>query len=462
MRIHTQLCGILAAGCALGVALTPPAVAVTDEEFETLKKAVQQLDQKVQKLEQVHEQDQQTHQQDQQKIQQLQQQLEQTHDIATNAVQKAEAAAQVQPVAPIPPGPPATHNFTMAGDAEVLFGRIPGQHSAFALADFAPIFLFRANDNILFEAGFDFTLANGPGPTPNTSSGTQFNFDLSFATIDYLLNDYVTVVAGEMLLPLGTYTERSAGWLNKFPDNPLPRSLLPNDGLGVQLRGSIPVGYSGSMFTYALYGGNGPSSVDGSGNSSMLDLGGNVGILNNSLYGSTTTWGSLGNLNSDPSGGGRLAFFYPLKPHYDFELGLSGQTGEWNNNGNQWSALVVDAALHVSPYVEVKGEYINTWVGTTDLGTIRPNGWWIQAGYKFSGLNLDLPMINNLEFVGRYDTTADALAPRTTVDRYTVGFVYYFSNTLLLEGDYEWLHGTGPGAFMVPANEILVQLSYGF
>jgi hypothetical protein len=463
MKIQTCFLGIVVTGCVLGVAFTPPAAAVTDEDFDALKKAVQQLGEKVQKLEQVHEQDQQLHQQDVQKIQQLQQQLEQTHEIATNAVQKAEAAAEVQPVAPIAPGPPARHNFTLAGDAEVLFGRIPNQSSAFALADFAPIFLFRANDNILFEAGFDFTLSNGAGPTPNTSSGTQFNFDLSFATIDYLINDYVTLVAGEMLLPLGTYTERSAGWLNKLPDNPLPRGLLPNDGLGAQLRGSLPLGYSGPMFTYSVYGVNGPSSIDGSGNSSMLDLNGNVGILNNSLYGSTTTWGSLGNLNSNPSGGGRIAVFYPFKPHYDIEIGLSGQSGEWNNSANGlWSAFVVDAALHVSPYLEVKGEYINTWVDTTDLGTIRPNGWWIQAGYKLSGLNLDFPFISNVELVGRYDTTKDAFAPSSTIDRYTAGFVYYFSNTLLLEGDYEWLHGTGPTANQVPSNEILVQLSYGF
>jgi hypothetical protein len=462
MRIHTQIFGIIAAACMLGLALTPPAAAVTDEDFEALKKAVQQLGEKVQKLEQVHESDQQIHQQDQQKIQQLQQQLDQTHEIATNAVQKAEAAAQIQPVAPLPPGPPATHNFTLAGDAEVLFGRIPGQSSAFAFADFAPIFLFRANDNILFEAGFDFTLSNGPGDTPNSSNGTQFNAGLSFATIDYMMNDYVTLVAGEMLLPLGTYTERSAGWLNKFPDAPLPRGLLPDNGVGAQLRGAVPIGYSGPMFTYSVYGVNGESSTDGSGNANTLDLGGNVGILNNSLYGSTTDWGSLGNLNSSPSGGGRIAVFYPFKPHYDVELGLSGQSGVWNPDGGLWSAFVVDAAVHVSPYLEVKGEYINTWVDTTDLGTIRPNGWWIQAGYKFSGLNLDLPLINNLEIVGRYDDVKDAFAPSSTIDRYTIGFVYYFSNTLLLEGDYEWLHGTGPNANQVPANEILVQLSYGF
>ena len=55
MKIHTQLCGILAAGCMLGVALTPRAAAVTDEEFNTWKTMVQQLVEKVQKLEGVHD-----------------------------------------------------------------------------------------------------------------------------------------------------------------------------------------------------------------------------------------------------------------------------------------------------------------------------------------------------------------------------------------------------------------------
>jgi hypothetical protein len=453
-------------GCAMGLTLPRQAwAAITDEEFNALKNMVQQLSDKVNKMEQVHEQDKQTHQQDQQKIQQLQQQLDQTHEIATNAVQKAEAA-QVQAVHALPAGPSATHQFQLAGDAEVIFGRIPNQHTAFAFADFAPIFLYRANDNVLFEAGFDFTLANNAPTAP----GTVFSFDLSFATIDYFMNDYVTLVAGNMLLPLGTYAERSAGWLNKFPDNPLPQGLIPNNGIGVQLRGAVPLGNNGSMFTYSAYGVNGPSSFDGSGTASSLDLAGNVGFLSTSStfpppYGfglPGTTYSTLGNLNSNPSGGGRIAVFYPFKAHYDVELGLSGQSGPWDPQGDLWSAFVVDAAVHVSPYAEIKGEYINTWYNTTDLGSLNPTGWWIQAGYKLSGLNLDLPFINNLELVGRYDQSNDAMAPRTTVDRYTIGFVYYFSNTLLFEGDYEWLHGTGPNANQVPSNEILFQLSYGF
>jgi hypothetical protein len=175
-----------------------------------------------------------------------------------------------------------------------------------------------------------------------------------------------------------------------------------------------------------------------------------------------TTFSTVGNLHADPSGGGRIGWFYPFKPHYDVELGISGQAGQWNDLGNLWSAVVADAAVHLSPAIEIKGEYINTWADTSDLGTIRPNGWWIQGGYKLSGLNLDLPVINNVELIGRYDKANDALSPSTKVDRYTAGFVYYFSNTLLFEGDYEWLNSSGPNSVIFPSNELLFQISYGF
>ena len=496
MKIRSRILGVLAAGCVMGIAGVPPrvAAAVSDEDFNALKNAVGQLNEKVQKLEQTHEEDQQTHAQDQQKIQQLEQQLEktqataaeaqqkattaagvqekilklqeqvgETQRTAAEAQQKAEVASQVQPVAQFPSAALATHNFTMTGDAEVQFGKVAGQHTAFTLADFAPVFLFRAGDNVLFEAGFDVTLQNGAvtlanGQTGN--SGTTTAIDLSFATVDYLFNDYVTVVAGYMLLPLGTYTERSAGWINKIPDDPLPRNVLPPSGLGAQLRGAIPIGHSGQMVTYSLYGANGPGSVDGSGNATTISDGsvvpnldfGNVGIQSN---------GNTGNLHAAPSGGGRIGWFFALKPHYDLELGISGQSGPWDNAGNLlWSAAVVDASLHMSPYFELKGEYINTWQQTSDMGTLAPRGWWIQAAYKLAGLNqsLNLPLINNLELVSRYDTVDDGLGTR--IQRETVGYVYYFTNTLLFQGDYEWLQSQGPNP--LPSSQFVFQLAYGF
>jgi hypothetical protein len=443
---YPLMLGLAASACALGVAFPSGAyAAVSDEEFNALKKMVQQLSEQVQTLAQTHEQDQKTHQQDQKSLEDLRQQLGETRQLATNAVEKAEAASQVQPVHPVPPGPAATHQFSMVGDAEVQFGKVDGSHSAFAMADFAPIFLFRSGDNILFEAGFDVTLQNNAP----LSAGRTTSVDLSFAQMDYLWNDYVTVVGGYMLLPLGTYTERSAGWLNKIPDDPLPRGLLPSNGAGVQLRGAVPIGESGQLVNYSVYGANGPGSADGTGNANALDLDGNVGIKSD---------GTFGNLHGGPSGGGRVGWFLPLKPHYDLELGVSGQSGQWDDAGQRlWSAAVFDAALHISPYLEIKGEYINTWVETDDLGTLQPRGWWVQAGYKLAGLNQDLPLINNIELVGRYDTFKDGMG--TSTDRYTAGFVYYFTNTLLFEGDYEVLKSNDPNQ---AHNEVIFQLSYGF
>ena len=451
MKMRSIILSVAAAVCALGMALTPRAAAmISDEDFNALKSAVTNQDQRISQLEKLHEQDQQTHEQDQQTIQQLQQRLGETQTLATNAAQKADAAAKIQPIKPIPSGVmSALHNFTMVGDAEVQYGQAKGQNGTFSLADFAPIFLFRANDNILFEAGFDVTLQNNTG-TNGHPNGSSTSVSMSFGQLDYLLNDYVTVVAGYMLMPLGTYQERGAGWLNKIPDDPLPvDDLLPGSGVGAQLRGSVPVGQSGQMLTYSVYGVNGPSSTDGTADAGSLDLSGNVGgdAVNSP------------NLNGNPSGGGRIGWFYPWKAHYDIELGVSGQSGTWSGN-YLWSALVLDAAIHISPYFEVKGEYINTWEETDNAGTIQPQGWWVQTSYKLAGLNLDAPVVNDVELVGRYDTVNNA--QDSTYDRYTTGFVYYITNTLLFEGDYEWLISHGLNADGLPSSQFILQLSYGF
>jgi hypothetical protein len=443
MKIPSIILGAVAAICVLGMALTPRAAAmISDEDFNALKSMVTNQDQRIGQLEKLHEQDQQTHQQDQQTIQQLEQRLGETQTLATNAAQKAEAA-RTQLASPVMN---ALHNFTMVGDAEVQFSKSQGQNSTFAMADFAPIFLYRANDNVLFEAGFDVTLQNSTG-TNGLPNGSSTVLSMSFGQLDYLLNDYVTIVAGDMVLPLGTYSERAAGWLNKIPDDPMARDFLPGSGVGAQLRGAVPIGESGQMLTYSVYGVNGPSSIDTTANAGSLDLGGNVG--------------DTPNLHADPSGGGRIGWFYPWKAHYDLELGVSGQSGVWDNAGkHSWSAGVVDAAIHLSPYFEVKGEYINTWVETDNAGTLQPRGWWVQAGYKLAGLDLDLPMVNNVELVSRYDTENNAQG--TKANRVTAGFVYYLTNTLLFEGDYEWLYNRGSNPDSLPSSQFVIQLSYGF
>lgn len=452
MKIRPLILGTAAVGCLSGLLLPQRAAAVvSDADFNALKNLVQQMGDKLQSLEQ-------TNQLDQQTINQLQQRLGETQTLATNAVQTA-AAAQVQATRPVVAGNSATHHVMMMGDAEIQFGQVKGQRSGFTLADFAPIFLYRANDNVLFEAGFDVTLQNGTTDGAN-NSGTATAVDLSFAQLDYLVNDYVTLVAGYDLLPLGTYSERTAGWLNKLPDDPLAVDYLPGAGVGAMLRGAVPVGLNGQSVNYSVYCVNGPSSVDGTGNALTtdlngntmpnLDLGGNVGIQSD---------GNSGNLHGNPSGGGRIGWFMPWQPHYDLELGVSGQTGSWDSAGKYlWSAAVLDAAVHLGPYFETKGEYISTWEQTADSGTLRPHGVWVQSAYKLAGFGLEMPVINDIELVGRYDDANDGLNTKT--QRGTVGLVYYITNTLLFESEYEFVHSRGPAA--LPGNQFLLQLSYGF
>ena len=436
---------------ALLLALPSAATAeVSDADFNALRDTVRKLSEQVQSLTQTNQVVQQQHEQDAQQLKELQAKLAEAQQTAAAAEQKSEAAVQAQSQPPLQaPLDEATvnHNFQILGDAEFQYVNADHQNGAFVQGDFAPIFLYRGGNNILFEAGFDTTIANN---APN-GGGETTTFNLSFAQLDYVLNDYITFCAGEMLLPLGTYSERGAGWLNKIPDDPLAvDALLPGSGVGAQFRGAVPLGESGKLFNYSLFCVNGPGSSDGTGNAGSLDLGGNVGRRSD---------GALANLHNNPGGGGRFALFLPFyKPRYDLELGVSAEVSEWDNAGSHlWTAGVLDASLHLGPNFELKGEYIASRYGSDDLGTINQYGWWVQAGYKLAGLNLAWPVVNNLELMGRYDSLHDGLT--TTTDRYTVGAVYYVTTALLLEGDYEFINSTDSTQ---PSNQLLLQISYGF
>lgn len=431
--------GMMAAGLML---VTAAKAEVSDADFNALKAAVQQLNQEVQSLRQSNALVQQVHEQDVQQMLQLQSKLAETQQTAQDAAQKSAEATQATQLRQPLDEATVNHNFQILGDAEIQYVNADKQNGAFTLADFAPIFLYRGGDNILFEAGFDFGLQNNA----TNGGGYTTTLNLSFAQLDYVMNDYMTFCGGLILLPLGTYSERTAGWLNKFPDDPLAIDLIPGSGVGGELRGGIALGESGSVLSYAVYGVNGPGSSDGTGSASALDVNGNVGI---------TSDGSTQNLHSDPVGGARVGLFTPFKPHYDVEVGLSALSGQWYNN-YLYTAGVFDGAVHLGPNIEVKGEYILDQYGS-DNGTISQHGWWTQAGYKLAGLDMDFPIINNTELVGRYDSFHDGLG--TVTQRWTAGYIYYITSAFLFEGDYEFIHSSD---ITQPKTQLILQLSYGF
>src|SRR5215469_12575129 len=190
MKKGNWIPGILSAGCAASVLFSLPASAeVSDADFKALQDAVKKLSDQMQAMQQTNALQQKVHEEDVQKLKDLQDKLSQTQKAATAAEQKTAVVAgqaQAQPVL----GPPideatVNHNFMMLGDAEFQWARVQGEHPTFLLADFAPIFLYRGGDKILFEAGFDTTLANN---APN-SPGYTTTFNLSFAQLNYVINN---------------------------------------------------------------------------------------------------------------------------------------------------------------------------------------------------------------------------------------------------------------------------------
>ena len=124
---------------------------------------------------------------------------------------------------------------------------------------------------------------------------------------------------------------------------------------------------------------------------------------------------------------------------------------------------MLDAALHLGPNFEAKWQYMLTRYGSDDLGLIRQQGWYAQVSYKLAGLNLELPGINNLELVGRYDNLANGYDSGSGIfygaRRYSIGTIYYLTSALLLEGDYEFINSRDAS---LPSTQLILQISYGF
>lgn len=118
--------------------------------------------------------------------------------------------------------------------------------------------------------------------------------------MNYLVNDWLTVVAGKFLSPIGQYQQAlHAPWINKLPTAPAgfteEEGASPMADTGVMIRGGFKVGPG--MISYAAFVGNGPRLGE---HGPMFD-------------------GFGGDDNRDKAIGGRVSYL----PTPDWELGLS-------------------------------------------------------------------------------------------------------------------------------------------
>lgn len=272
------------------------------------------------------------------------------------------------------------------------------KESTYVGSAFAPIFLFKHSDRLMFEAELEFGLENN-----------ELEIGLEYADVMYVLNKYMTVRAGKFLLSFGTFMERlHPSWINRFSTRPLGfghDGIAPASGIGVELRGAFDLG--GPKLNYAVYSTNGPRLKDGS------DEPEEAGML---------LFQNFEDNNTSKAFGGRLG----LLPFADssMELGFSAystsgvgnQDSEYENVGAFLYALDFSFVKQIAPLkglIDIKAQYNNsnvdtaTFIETHEDGDVeeysfdnKSNSFYTQLSYR--PIMADSDFLKKLEFVGRY------------------------------------------------------------
>ncbi|HEY6971232.1 MAG TPA: hypothetical protein VJA94_18625 [Candidatus Angelobacter sp.] len=217
-----------------------------------------------------------------------------------------------------------------------------------------PVLLVPVGDKWLVEARADYYptfTTDLNDPEEHYPATNEYN--LQYATIDYIANRYVTLVAGRFLTPFGMFNERLAPyWIRPLQGAPLTNSISSNTGLGGMLRGSFPAGTQNVNLNYAFY------------------------------FSSNNTHHLLA---TNRATGGRIGFFFPK---HRFEIGTSFQQllqGDRSHNVGlhaEWQPEKLPVTL--------RSEYAHS------SGT-RGTAYWIESAYRLS----QVPYMRRLELVGR-------------------------------------------------------------
>jgi hypothetical protein len=323
----------------------------------------------------------------------------------------------------------------LSGYASADYVSVENGPAAFA-ANFNPMFHFLYDNKILWEAELEVEVEeNG-----DTSIG------LEYTTVDWFLNDKLTLVAGKFLSPIGNFRQNlHPSWINKLPSAPPGfghDGAAPISEVGVQLRGVAPMG--NSRLNYAVYLGNGPKIEAEDGEIHAIEAEG---------------------FASDPDDekvfGGRVAFL----PIPSLELAVSGATGDAavvEDDGvdvegdpkRGYQVLGFDAGYQWNN-LDLRGEYVKQEVDPSPL-SIAPEGgvwekWYAQAAYKFAD--------GKWEGVARY---TDFKSPHAddTQEQVAFGINYLITPSALLKFGYE--SNTGEPGEITDADRWILQIAYGY
>jgi hypothetical protein len=272
------------------------------------------------------------------------------------------------------------NSFTAANGA----GR-PATPGGFYFGEFTPDFYLLLNDWIFLESQIT---AGGDGAV-----------NVGYAQADFFVNDWLTIVAGRFIAPIGWYNlELNHSWVNKLPnDTPgagplLWQQVLPTlTMLGLQARGSFYLGCSPLKLDYAAYVSNGLNLTPAAaGNPTLSELA-NLQNMEN----------TLNNITNEKTVGGRIGLWWP-------EMGLeAGASGLYNGDYvrgpfEESISLFAFDFNYRQGGLEVRAEYGTTYqqAGSFLGAPIRREGFYAQAAYR--PLEASCKYVQNTEVVYRY------------------------------------------------------------
>jgi hypothetical protein len=358
---------------------------------------------------------------------------------------------------------PGESKFLMAGLAWVNFTSSQRQGDDTARRNFfgvqvSPTFLWMPNNRLLVEAEPEFKLR----ATNAEEEENETELELEQMHISYVLNDYITLDAGQMLNPISPYAERlHQVWIEKLPTTAVAFSghdhILAQEHLGFQIRGGFPLGVKDMKLDYAAFIANSPKLTTEGGNQGALDF------------------DSFANLGNNFIGGARLGIIpVPgLEAGYGFAVGRANpdiaanitDTGVSTWLNTVYVNYVLDSQA-LRGQLDFKAQWAwqdtgsTTYQGTSPVPgerSISRNGGYVRLGYRPTKMD---GFVKNLEPVVRWEALYQKKTP-IGFDQsiYSFGLDYWLSDSSVLKLAYEIDDREGSGK---DNQLILLQWAIGF
>jgi hypothetical protein len=259
-----------------------------------------------------------------------------------------------------------------------------------------PVVLVPLGDRWLFETRgvFDSDMVQVPGLSGFRGKVEK---EVSYAQLDFIANQYLTVTAGRFLTPFGIYNERLYPvWVRNLQSEPLilPLGVGPSEaGTGVMLRGGFRA-HPDINFNYTVY----------------------FSTLSTTEY-----------LDSARMAGGRAGIFIPRAR---LELGGSFQHLLQNERSNAFGFHAIWQPPTLP--LDVRAEYARSAQGS---------GYWVEPAYRLSQLPFWRNQMRRTQIVARMQRfypgqlPGDEL-PVTDTRQFEFGLNYYFIDGLRATSSY--------------------------